>query len=122
MTALLASQAVLRRIESRGAGDTAHRAHQNCGHEFRDAVATGRDVSGQRGPARDPHAQVVVSFMKSGRIAWALRLKGIARGPSGGGTREYLHRRIAIRSTPGVDQALCLFVGRFGIAQKCLCL
>jgi integrase len=34
--------AVLRRIESRGAVETAHRAHQNCGQVFRYAIATGR--------------------------------------------------------------------------------
>lgn len=34
--------AVLRRIEARGALDTAHRVHQNCGKVFRYAVATGR--------------------------------------------------------------------------------
>lgn len=34
--------AVLRRVESRGAVETAHRAHQNCGQVFRYAVATGR--------------------------------------------------------------------------------
>src|SRR5680860_649059 len=33
---------VLRRIESRGAIDTAHRAHQNCGQIFRYGIATGR--------------------------------------------------------------------------------
>lgn len=38
---------VLRRIEERGALDTAHRAHQNCGQVMRYAVATGR-------AARDP--------------------------------------------------------------------
>lgn len=38
---------VLRRIEERGAVDTAHRAHQNCGQVMRYAVATGR-------AARDP--------------------------------------------------------------------
>lgn len=32
----------LRRIESRGAIETAHRAHQNCGQIFRYAIATGR--------------------------------------------------------------------------------
>ena len=40
---------VLRRVEARGALDTAHRVHQNCGQVFRYAVATGRaerDVSG----------------------------------------------------------------------------
>lgn len=33
---------VLRRIEGRGAVDTAHRVHQNCGQIMRYAVATGR--------------------------------------------------------------------------------
>lgn len=40
----------LRRIEARGALDTAHRAHQNCGQVFRYAVATGR---AERDPAAD---------------------------------------------------------------------
>ncbi|HEY3074626.1 MAG TPA: integrase arm-type DNA-binding domain-containing protein, partial [Burkholderiales bacterium] len=34
--------AVLRKIESRGAVDTAHRAHQNCGQVFRYAISTSR--------------------------------------------------------------------------------
>ncbi len=42
--------AVLRRIESRGAVETAHRAMQNCGQIFRYAVATGR---AERDPAAD---------------------------------------------------------------------
>lgn len=42
--------AVLRRVESRGALETAHRAMQNCGQVFRYAVATGR---AERDPTRD---------------------------------------------------------------------
>lgn len=42
--------AVLHRIESRGALETAHRALQNCGQVFRYAVATGR---AERDPTRD---------------------------------------------------------------------
>ncbi|WP_233878978.1 tyrosine-type recombinase/integrase [Paraburkholderia flagellata] len=42
--------AVIRRIEERGAKDTAHRAMQNCGQVFRYAVATGR---AQRDPTAD---------------------------------------------------------------------
>ncbi len=42
--------AVLRRIETRGAVETAHRAHQNCGQVFRYAVATGR---AERDPSQD---------------------------------------------------------------------
>lgn len=41
---------VLRRIESRGALDTAHRAMQNCSQVFRYAVATGR---AERDPSQD---------------------------------------------------------------------
>lgn len=44
--------AVLRRIESRGAIFTAHRAHQNCGMVFRYAVATGRAQSDPTGALR----------------------------------------------------------------------
>jgi hypothetical protein len=42
--------ACLRRIEHRGAVDTAHRALQNCGQIFRYAVATGR---AERNPTSD---------------------------------------------------------------------
>ncbi|WP_175772000.1 tyrosine-type recombinase/integrase [Paraburkholderia phenazinium] len=41
---------VIRRIEDRGAKDTAHRAMQNCGQVFRYAVATGR---AERDPSAD---------------------------------------------------------------------
>lgn len=54
--------AVIRRIESRGALDTAHRAHQNCGQIFRYAVATGRAtvdpstaLRGALAPAKSGH-------------------------------------------------------------------
>jgi hypothetical protein len=43
---------VLRRIEERGAVDTAHRAHQNCGQVMRYAVATGRAVRDPTGDLR----------------------------------------------------------------------
>ncbi|MFL9959554.1 integrase arm-type DNA-binding domain-containing protein [Paraburkholderia sediminicola] len=53
---------VLRRVEARGALDTAHRVHQNCGQVFRYAVATGRaerdvsaDLRGALPPARHTH-------------------------------------------------------------------
>ena len=42
--------AVLRRVEARGANETAHRAMQVCGRVFRYAVATGR---AERDPSRD---------------------------------------------------------------------
>jgi integrase len=53
---------VLRRIESRGALETAHRAHQNCGQVFRYAIATGRaerdpsaDLRGALPPVKEKH-------------------------------------------------------------------
>jgi len=53
---------VLRRIEKRGAVETAHRAKQNCGQVFRYAVATGRakrdpttDLNGALPPPRLRH-------------------------------------------------------------------
>lgn len=54
--------ATLRRIESRGAIETAHRALQNCGQVFRYAIATGRaerdiaaDLKGALSPAKKTH-------------------------------------------------------------------
>jgi integrase len=54
--------ACLRRIEGRGAHETAHRAHQNCGQVFRYAIATGRaerdisvDLRGSLTPAVVEH-------------------------------------------------------------------
>lgn len=54
--------AVLRRIEERGAVDTAHRALQNCGQIFRYAIATGRalrdpsgDLRGALPPVKENH-------------------------------------------------------------------
>jgi integrase len=46
---------VLRRIESRGALETTHRAMQNCGQVFRYAVATGR---AERDPTSDLHGAI----------------------------------------------------------------
>lgn len=52
----------LRRIESRGALETSHRAMQNCGQVFRYAVATGRaerdptgDLRGALPPVKEKH-------------------------------------------------------------------
>lgn len=56
--------AVLRRIESKGILETAHRAQQNCGQIFRYAIATGR-------AERDPSADLrgALSPAKHGRMA-----------------------------------------------------
>lgn len=52
----------LRRIENRGAIDTAHRAHQSCSQVFRYAIATGRadrdpsgDLRGALSPVKQQH-------------------------------------------------------------------
>lgn len=69
----------LRRVEARGALDTAHRAQQNCGQVFRYAVATGRalrdpcgDLRGALPPVKGEHfaaitepAAVIASKTKS---------------------------------------------------------
>lgn len=58
--------AVLRRIEERGAIETAHRARQNCSQVFRYAIATGRaerdpstDLRGALPPAQSTHFAAV---------------------------------------------------------------
>lgn len=68
---------VLRRIESRGALDTSHRALQNCGQVFRYAVATGRatrdpcgDLRGALPPSKHVH---FASITEPDRVAELLR-------------------------------------------------
>jgi integrase len=69
--------AVLRRIESRGALETTHRALQNCGQVFRYAVATGRaerDPTGDlRGALPPPKEKHHASLIEPKRIAELLR-------------------------------------------------
>ena len=67
---------VLRRIESRGAQKTAHRAKQNCGQIFRYAVATGRaerdptgDLRGALPPAKEKHHASITEPKRIGAIA-----------------------------------------------------
>lgn len=62
---------VARRIESRGALETAHRALQNCGQVLRYAVATGRalrdvtgDLKGALPPAKETHLAAVTEPVK----------------------------------------------------------
>lgn len=71
--------AVLRRIEARGALDTAHRAHQNCGQVFRYAVATGRaerdpsgDLRGALQPARHENFASITEPAKVGALLRAI--------------------------------------------------
>ncbi len=71
--------AVLRRIEGRGANETAHRAMQVCGRIFRYAVATGRaerdpsrDLSGALAPAKEKHLASITDPQEVGALLRAI--------------------------------------------------
>ena len=71
--------AVLRRTESRGAVDTAHRIRGNCGQIFRYAVSTGRcernpaaDLIGAIPPAREGHMAAITDPKKVGELLRAI--------------------------------------------------
>lgn len=71
--------AVLRRIETRGAVETAHRAHQNCGQVFRYAIATGRaerdpspDLKGALPPVKEKHLAAITDPKKMGALLRAM--------------------------------------------------
>jgi integrase len=71
--------ALLRRIESRGALETAHRAMQNCGQVFRYAVATGRaerdptgDLRGALPPPKEEHHASIIEPKRIGELLRAI--------------------------------------------------
>ncbi len=70
---------VLRRIEERGAVETAHRASQNCGQVFRYAVATGRaerdptgDLRGAIPPTKQTHHASITDPKEIGALLRAI--------------------------------------------------
>lgn len=70
---------MLRRIESRGAGETAQRVKQNCGQVFRYAVGTGRadrdptgDLRGALPPTKPKHHASIVDPKGVGQLLRAL--------------------------------------------------
>ncbi|MCC6301916.1 MAG: tyrosine-type recombinase/integrase [Gammaproteobacteria bacterium] len=70
---------VLRRIESRGALETAHRVHQNCGQVFRYGVATGRaerdpsgDLKGALAPWKPKHYPSITDPKEVGKLLRAI--------------------------------------------------
>ena len=70
---------VLRRIEARGAIETAHRAHQNCGRVFRYAIATGRaerdpaaDLRGALPPVKEKHHAAITDPKAIGALLRAI--------------------------------------------------
>lgn len=72
---------VLRRVESRGALETAHRVNQICGQVFRYAIATGRaerdpaaDLKGALPPAKTNHHPSITEPVKVGIDASNTRL------------------------------------------------
>lgn len=71
---------VLRRIEDRGAIETAHRAMQNCSQVFRYAVATGRakrdptvDLRGAIPPAKERHHAAITDPAQVGELLRATK-------------------------------------------------
>ncbi len=71
--------ACLRRIEGRGALDTAHRAQQNCGQVFRYGVATGRcqrdptaDLRDALPPAKHEHFAAITEPVAVGELLRAV--------------------------------------------------
>lgn len=71
--------AVLRRIESRGTADTAHRAKQNISQVMRYAIATGRaerdpcpDLRGALSSARAGHFAAITDPMEAGKLLRAI--------------------------------------------------
>ena len=70
---------VLRRIEDRGALETAHRAHQNCGQIFRYGIATGRaerdpspDLRGALPAAKPTHRAAITEPKAIGELLRAI--------------------------------------------------
>ena len=70
---------VLTRIENRGAVDTAHRAHQNCGQIFRYAIATGKtkhnicaDLQGALTPVKQKHYSSIKNPIAIGELLRAI--------------------------------------------------
>jgi integrase len=70
---------VLRRVEARGALETAHRIHQVCGQVFRYAVATGRaqrdpsaDLRGALPPVREKHHAAITEPKQVGALLRAI--------------------------------------------------
>jgi len=70
---------VIRRIESRGAIETAHRALSNCGQVFRYAIQTGRasrdvahDLKGAIPPSKENHHAAILEPDKIGELLRAI--------------------------------------------------
>lgn len=86
----------LRRIEERGAGETAHRALQNCGRVFRYAIATGRaernpaaDLRGALAPIAGRHFAAITEPKAAGELLRAID-----------GYQGYLVTKSALRLAP----------------------
>lgn len=81
ISAITASEILeaLRRVEDRGAVETAHRVHQNCGQIFRYAIATGRashnpapDLKGALPPVKQTHLAAITDPKAIGDLLRAI--------------------------------------------------
>jgi len=82
--------AALKRIEQRGAVETAHRAAQTCGQVFRHAIATGRanrnpipDLKGALTPTKQAHHAAITDPVQIGALMlqwWADYLDSLKAG------------------------------------------
>jgi integrase len=86
----------LRRIESRGTLETAHRMHQYCGQIFRYAIATGRaerdtsaDLKGALPPTKTKHLATITNPKEIGKLLNAIN-----------GYEGYFVTRCALRLAP----------------------
>lgn len=110
----------IRRIEQRGALETAHRALGNCGQIFRYAVATGRaerDPSGDlRGALPPVKGQHFASVTEPKKVAEVLRaLDGYEGTLTGRGQYVFPGARSAAR--PMSDNAILAAMRRMGIGK-----
>jgi len=103
--------AVMRRIETGGSLDTAHRALQNCGQVFRYAVATGRaerdpsgDLRGALPPAQKKHFAAITDPAEVG-----LLLKATAEYQGLFTTRTALRLAPLVFLRPGKELRLALW-------------
>jgi len=110
--------ACLRRVESRGALDTAHRVLQNCGQIFRYAVATGRaerdpaaDLRGALPPPNGGHFASITEPVKIGALQAVAILRELHASTGDG---KYLFPSVRSAARPMSDNTLNAALRRLG--------
>ena len=91
----------MRRIEHRGAVETAHRALQNCGQVFRYAVATGRaerdpsgDLRGALPPVATRHHASITDTKAIGQSVKGLKIGVVREEQLNLFWRNYVHQEL----------------------------